>query len=130
MSRNEGTVDRFLRIVFGLALLSLVFIGPKTMWGLVGLVPLLTGLAGYCPLVPGTGVQHLPDEEITVPRIMRLRPPANRRTQSRDYSCRIFPRNRARPPGDTKNDSAKPVAKPPRSATQSALPPKINPNTS
>jgi len=60
MSRNEGTVDRILRIVFGLALLSLVFIGPKTMWGLVGLVPLLTGLAGYCPLYRVLGFSTCP----------------------------------------------------------------------
>ena len=50
MPRNEGTVDRALRIIVGLALLSLVFVGPRTLWGLVGLVPLLTGLVGFCPL--------------------------------------------------------------------------------
>lgn len=60
MSRNEGAVDRILRIVFGLALLSLVFIGPKTMWGLVGLIPLLTGLAGYCPLYQVLGFSTCP----------------------------------------------------------------------
>ncbi len=50
MPRNEGTLDRALRIIVGLALLSLVFVGPHTLWGLVGLVPLLTGLVGFCPL--------------------------------------------------------------------------------
>ncbi len=50
MPRNEGTLDRALRIIVGLALLSLVFVGPRTLWGLVGLVPLLTGLVGFCPL--------------------------------------------------------------------------------
>ena len=60
MSRNEGAVDRILRIVFGLALLSLIFIGPKTMWGLVGLIPLLTGLAGYCPLYQVLGFSTCP----------------------------------------------------------------------
>jgi hypothetical protein len=49
MSHNVGTWDRTLRIVLGLALLSLVFVGPKSLWGLVGLIPLLTGLAGFCP---------------------------------------------------------------------------------
>ncbi len=48
--RNEGTVDRTIRVVFGLVLLSLVFVGPHTPWGLVGLVPLLTGVVGFCPL--------------------------------------------------------------------------------
>jgi len=46
---NEGSVDRVIRVVLGLALLALVFVGPKTMLGLVGLVPLATGLLGFCP---------------------------------------------------------------------------------
>lgn len=50
MPRNEGTLDRALRVILGLILLSLVFIGPQTLWGLIGLVPLATGLMGYCPL--------------------------------------------------------------------------------
>lgn len=60
MLRNEGSIDRILRVVFGLALLSLIFIGPKTMWGLVGLIPLLTGLAGYCPLYRVLGFSTCP----------------------------------------------------------------------
>ncbi len=47
---NEGKIDRSARIVVGLALLSLVFFGPHTPWGLVGLLPLVTGLVGWCPL--------------------------------------------------------------------------------
>ena len=50
MSNNEGNIDRGVRIVSGVALLSLVLIGPQTLWGLLGLVPLLTGVFGYCPL--------------------------------------------------------------------------------
>jgi len=50
LAMNEGTVDRAVRIILGLAVLSLVFVGPKSMWGLVGVVPLLTGLVGVCPL--------------------------------------------------------------------------------
>lgn len=49
MTRNVGSVDRVVRVVVGLALLSLVFVGPKTMWGLLGLVPLLTAVLGWCP---------------------------------------------------------------------------------
>lgn len=49
MTRNEGTIDRALRIIAGLVLLSLVFIGPQTLWGLIGIVPLATGLIGWCP---------------------------------------------------------------------------------
>jgi hypothetical protein len=50
MTRNEGNLDRALRIIAGLVLISLVFIGPQTPWGWIGLVPLVTGLVGMCPL--------------------------------------------------------------------------------
>jgi len=53
---NEATWDRALRVVLGLALLSLTLWGPKTLWGLVGLVPLATGLVGTCPLYSLFGV--------------------------------------------------------------------------
>lgn len=56
MTANVGGIDRVLRIVVGLAILSLVFVGPKSLWGLVGLVPLLTGLFGYCGLYSLIGV--------------------------------------------------------------------------
>ena len=46
--RNEGGLDRLLRIVVGLVLLALVFVGPKTPLGWIGVVPLLTGLVGFC----------------------------------------------------------------------------------
>ncbi len=48
--QNMGAIDRGIRVVVGIALLALVFIGPHTLWGLVGVVPLLTGLVGSCPL--------------------------------------------------------------------------------
>lgn len=53
---NEGNVDRLLRVVEGLVMLMLVLVGPRTPWGLVGLVPLLTGVLGYCPLYALLGV--------------------------------------------------------------------------
>ena len=49
MRHNESSFDRGLRIVLGLVLIALVFTGPKTIWGWVGLVPLVTGIVGYCP---------------------------------------------------------------------------------
>jgi hypothetical protein len=55
MSCNVGGIDRILRIVVGLALLSLIFLVP-TWWGLIGLVPLLTGLFGFCLLYPVVGI--------------------------------------------------------------------------
>jgi len=54
---NEGTIDRVLRVLVGLALIAIVFIGPKTPWGWVGLVPLLTGLVGTCPLYTLLGIR-------------------------------------------------------------------------
>jgi hypothetical protein len=54
---NEGTIDRVLRVLVGLALIAIVFVGPKTPWGWIGLVPLLTGLAGTCPLYSILGIR-------------------------------------------------------------------------
>lgn len=56
LKRNEGKVDRILRVVFGLAVLSLVFVGPQTLWGLLGLIPLTTGSLGICPIYSLLGV--------------------------------------------------------------------------
>jgi len=50
MFTNENHLERVARVVLGLALLSLTVIGPHTLWGLVGFIPLLTGVAGFCPL--------------------------------------------------------------------------------
>jgi hypothetical protein len=49
MPRNEGAIDRTLRVVLGLAILSLAFVGPQTPWAWLGLIPLATGLIGFCP---------------------------------------------------------------------------------
>lgn len=49
MTCNVGGIDRILRIILGLGLLSLVFVGPQTLWGLVGLVPLATAIFRWCP---------------------------------------------------------------------------------
>ena len=56
MMTNECGVDRALRVLIGVALLSLVFVGPHTMWGLLGLVPLATGFTGFCPLYRLLGI--------------------------------------------------------------------------
>lgn len=50
MKMNEGKVDRILRVVVGLGVLSLAFFGPQTPWAYLGLVPLVTGIVGVCPL--------------------------------------------------------------------------------
>ncbi len=52
MRKNEGTLDRVIRVVLGIGLLSLLLVWSVPGWGLIGLVgsiPLITGLTGYCP---------------------------------------------------------------------------------
>ena len=49
-NRNQASWDRAVRVLLGVAIFSLVFFGPKTAWGWLGLIPLLTGLVGFCPL--------------------------------------------------------------------------------
>lgn len=60
MPRNEGTLDRALRIIVGLALIAMVFVGPQIAWGWIGVVPLLTGLVGFCPLYRLVGLNTCP----------------------------------------------------------------------
>jgi hypothetical protein len=54
--RNEGRLDRTLRVILGAGLISLAFIGPQSAWGWVGLVPLITGLVGNCPVYSIFGI--------------------------------------------------------------------------
>ncbi|OGA30949.1 MAG: hypothetical protein A3G80_10850 [Betaproteobacteria bacterium RIFCSPLOWO2_12_FULL_62_13b] len=62
MKANVGGVDKILRIVVGLGLLSLVLFleGSARWWGLVGLIPLLTGLFNFCPLYTLFGFSTCP----------------------------------------------------------------------
>ena len=53
---NVGSTDRVLRVVLGIILIALVFVGPQTAWGWLGLIPLLTGLFRMCPLYSLIGV--------------------------------------------------------------------------
>jgi hypothetical protein len=57
MNCNVGGIDRALRIIVGIALLSLVFVGPQTVWGWIGVVPLLTGIFGFCPAYTLLGIK-------------------------------------------------------------------------
>lgn len=50
MKLNVGTIERIVRVVIGIVLVSMVFIGPKSPWFYLGLIPLATGLAGWCPI--------------------------------------------------------------------------------
>lgn len=60
LPRNESTFDRAARVVLGLSLLTLTVVGPQTLWGLVGLVPLVTGLVGSCPIYTVFGFSSCP----------------------------------------------------------------------
>ena len=56
MNCNVAAWDRVLRIVVGVILLSLAVVGPKTLWGLLGVVPMITGATGVCPLYLAFGI--------------------------------------------------------------------------
>lgn len=60
MPVNEGKLDRILRVVVGLFIIALVFVGPQTSWGWLGLIPLITGLVGFCPLYRIVGFNTCP----------------------------------------------------------------------
>ena len=62
--KNVGGIDKILRIVVGVALISLVFIGPKTPWGWVGIIPLATALINFCPLYPLIGFSTSKNKEV------------------------------------------------------------------
>ncbi len=49
MTQNIGTTERAIRAIVGIGLISLVFIGPQTVWGWIGVVPLATAIIGWCP---------------------------------------------------------------------------------
>ena len=49
MNRNVGTLDRILRVIVGVILIALVFVGPKSAWGWIGVIPLVTAFVGFCP---------------------------------------------------------------------------------
>jgi hypothetical protein len=63
MPKNEGTIDRVLRIIVGAILIALVFVGPQTPWGWIGLIPLVTGFVGWCPAYRLLGLRTCPVEK-------------------------------------------------------------------
>ena len=50
MMKNVGTIDKAVRVILGLVLISLVFIGPQTPWGWIGVILVATGSISFCPL--------------------------------------------------------------------------------
>ena len=56
LATNEHALDRTLRVLLGIGLLGLAFIGPRTPLGYLGVIPLATGLLGSCPLYSLLGI--------------------------------------------------------------------------
>lgn len=50
LGKNVGAADRAIRFVIGVVLIALVFVGPRTPWGWIGVIALVTALIGWCPL--------------------------------------------------------------------------------
>jgi hypothetical protein len=62
LAKNEGTADRVGRVILGIILLCLTFVGPKTPWGYIGVIPLATGLVGMCPIYRMLGLSTCPSK--------------------------------------------------------------------
>jgi hypothetical protein len=60
MNMNLGQLERTLRIVAGLVLVALVFVGPKTPWGWIGLILIGTGAIRFCPIYRLLGLSTCP----------------------------------------------------------------------
>jgi Inner membrane protein YgaP-like, transmembrane domain len=49
VKKNIGSTERVLRVLAGLGIISLAFVGPSSPWAFLGIIPLATGLIGWCP---------------------------------------------------------------------------------
>ncbi|MCC6623243.1 MAG: DUF2892 domain-containing protein [Deltaproteobacteria bacterium] len=67
LTKNTHPIERVIRVVVGLALLALVFVGPKTPLGLLGIIPLATGALGTCPLYTLLGISTCPRKTSSAP---------------------------------------------------------------
>jgi len=65
MKINEGTIDRTLRVIAGLVLIALAATGTVGMWGWIGILPLVTGVIGFCPAYTIFGVSTCPMKKHT-----------------------------------------------------------------
>ncbi|NJK88176.1 MAG: DUF2892 domain-containing protein [Myxococcales bacterium] len=62
LPKNEHIIERGIRVAVGLGALALVFVGPQSAWGLLGLIPLATGIVGSCPVYTLLGLSTCPTE--------------------------------------------------------------------
>ena len=60
MKTNEGVLDRSLRVIVGLVLIGLAATGTVGLWGYIGIIPLVTGAVGMCPLYSLLGINSCP----------------------------------------------------------------------
>ncbi|MCS6781406.1 MAG: DUF2892 domain-containing protein [Geminicoccaceae bacterium] len=60
MTANVGTVDRAIRGLVGILLILMVFVGPQTPWGWIGIIPLVTAIVGFCPAYKIFGLSTCP----------------------------------------------------------------------
>ena len=60
MKTNEGTIDRTLRVIAGLVLITLAATGTGGMWGWIGIMPMLTCAIGFCPAYTIFGASTCP----------------------------------------------------------------------
>ena len=60
MKINEGVIDRSLRVIAGLVLIGLAATGTIGMWGYIGIIPLVTGAVGMCPIYSLLGINSCP----------------------------------------------------------------------
>ena len=63
MKQNSGGIDKILRIVVGLVLIALTVMGVLPVWGYIGIVPLATGLMGWCPAYSIFGMNTCPTKK-------------------------------------------------------------------
>lgn len=62
MTNNEGNLDRAVRVVIGLVLIGMASAGTVGVWGWIGIVPLVTGAVGWCPLYSMLGWNTCPNK--------------------------------------------------------------------
>jgi hypothetical protein len=61
---NVGLIDRAVRIAIGIGVVSLLFFGPRTPFALIGIIPLLTGILGFCPIYYFGGISTCPTRKL------------------------------------------------------------------
>jgi predicted small integral membrane protein len=62
MKTNMGKIDRILRAILGIGLISLAFVGLQTPWGWIGVVPLVIAFMGWCPAYLPFGISTCPKQ--------------------------------------------------------------------